>query len=123
MVCFHPDSPAARVMSSKTTGPESTKLSAVTGVLRTPFTAAGGAGALPLPMGGPLVALCASQEVCGERQRTPTIAIPQASDLRDCTNGALLEFDLMASLNSLLYAETPGCPSWLCQGGVSLIVG
>jgi hypothetical protein len=29
---------------------------------------------------------------------------PQANDLRDCANGALLEFDLMASLNSLLYS-------------------
>src|ERR1700756_2226687 len=104
MVCFHPDSPAALVMSSKTTGPESTKLSAVTGVLRTPLTAAGAAGALPLPMGGPLVVFCASQEVCGERKRTAAMAKPQANDLRDCANGALLEFDLIASLNSLLYA-------------------
>src|SRR5258708_38050195 len=39
---------------------------------------------------------------CGAKQSV-TMATTQASDLRHCANEVLMEFDLIASLDSLLY--------------------
>jgi hypothetical protein len=90
-------------MSSKTTNPESTKPSAVMGVLRAVVGVLEGreAPTFGAACAGPL---CADGWSGWKAHRTATMANPQANDLRDCADMAPLEFDLMASLNSLLYS-------------------
>ena len=92
-------------MSSKTTGPESTNPSAVTGVLRCAVAAVAGRGILP-PFAGSLPRGFCADGWSGCSPQSDTITSTQAKCLRYCAREALSGFDRIDSLDSLLYDKS-----------------